>query len=629
MKRIYFMVSLLAIAAAFSGCSQDEEFVNTNTSQTYQASVFASKGDIIEVIENEEDPGTRAVFVGGNTNRFATLWDAGDVVQVYKDGVNVGTLSLNDADNVKYQGTKDAYLTGTLTGNFAVGDNLELYLPSKARSYTNQDGTINGLSANYSYQKQTVQVDEVSGSGEQKTIKLKKANMDHRQAYMRLRLRDNNDKLLHPSQVTISTTSGSANQLVAEVGEDGTTMTYVDGGIVISTVEVNHEYPGELYVAILNQGYTVAADGKVTNGSVGAYQLTAIDDKGITYVFPGPDEELGGEGQQNAIKVNPNIGQLTNIERKMSMAECTMTMASQMTILQGTKKIRTPKVTVGSTDVTKQCTFTYSSGNYGVARVSPTGEVTGVTPGTATITVTSAAPYAATKTYTVTVTEPVAETADNYVDLGLPSGAKWAKMNVGATSETGAGTYFAFGEIDGYTDANDYTKTKFHWTTYKWCNGSNTTITKYVPEDKALSNGYNNFYDNKTTLEPEDDAAKQNWGGNWSIPTEADWIELHDECTWQWENGTGNVLNTGGVKGYKVSKGDAYIFLPAAGYWLQESLDNVGKYGYYWAYSLNLDNENCPRYANRMRFNNNGGIRIGDDSRCLGFNVRAIVKTSN
>lgn len=37
-----------------------------------------------------------------------------------------------------------------------------------------------------------------------------------------------------------------------------------------------------------------------------------------------------------------------------------------------------------------------------------------------------------------------------YVDLGLPSGTKWARCNVGANSETDYGLYFAFGETNGY-----------------------------------------------------------------------------------------------------------------------------------------------------------------------------------
>ena len=602
MKRNYLMASMLAIAAAFSGCSQDEEYVNTNTSQTYQASVFVSKGDITEVIESEGAPGTRAVFVGGNTNRFATLWDKDDVVQVYKDGNNVGSLSLNDAANEKYQGTKDAYLTGTLTGNFAVGDNLELYLPAKARSYMNQDGTINGLSANFSYQKQTVQVDEVSGSGEQKTIKLKKANMDHRQAYMRLRLRDNNDKLLHPSQVTISTTSGSANQLVAEVGEDGTTMTYADGGIVINTVEVNHEYPGEIFVALLDGGYNES-----THKLGGAtYHITAIVD-GIAYTA------------NSDFTWTFTNGALTDISRKMSMAESTMTMASQMKILQGSKKTRVPQVKVGDVDVTDKCTFTYTSDNYSVAWVnSKTGEVTAVgTPGsTATITVTSSAPYAATKTYTVTVTAPVPATADNYVDLGLPSGTKWAKMNVGATSETDFGTYFAWGETEGWTSEYDYDKDNFILTTYKWCNGSLTTNTKYVTSDKASSYGYNGFYDDKTKLDPEDDAATQNWGSDWCMPTETQIRELIDNTDREWA-----IINGINIcKLMKKTDHDIYIIIPAGGNRVGLTFEDLGSLCQCWSSTLYTANQAQGRYLDISSNNAVAGVR----NRFVGRTVRAV-----
>lgn len=52
-----------------------------------------------------------------------------------------------------------------------------------------------------------------------------------------------------------------------------------------------------------------------------------------------------------------------------------------------------------------------------------------------------------------------------YVDLGLPSGTLWAKMNVGAESETDYGLYFAWGETQGYADAS--TKA-FSWADYKF-----------------------------------------------------------------------------------------------------------------------------------------------------------------
>ena len=94
--------------------------------------------------------------------------------------------------------------------------------------------------------------------------------------------------------------------------------------------------------------------------------------------------------------------------------------------------------------------------------------------------------------------EPVTH---EWVDLGLPSGTLWATCNVGASSPEGYGDYFAWGE----TEPKDY----YDWSTYKWCNGNEVTLTKYCTDSFF---GYNGFTDGKTELDPEDDAAYVNWG---------------------------------------------------------------------------------------------------------------------
>ena len=155
-----------------------------------------------------------------------------------------------------------------------------------------------------------------------------------------------------------------------------------------------------------------------------------------------------------------------------------------------------------------------------------------------------------------------------YVDLGLS--VKWATFNVGASKLEEYGDYFAWGETEP--------KATYSWSTYKWCNGSASTLTKY-----NTSSSYGTV-DNKTTLELSDDAAQANWGGNWRMPTDAEWTELREQCTWTW-----TIQN--GVKGYKVtstSNGNS-IFLPAAGYRSDSSLNFAGSYGEYWSSSLYTD----------------------------------------
>lgn len=99
-----------------------------------------------------------------------------------------------------------------------------------------------------------------------------------------------------------------------------------------------------------------------------------------------------------------------------------------------------------------------------------------------------------------------------YVDLGLPSGTKWAKYNIGASADDpeAIGDYFAWGEIAP--------KTSFRLDNYKFYDADTQTYTKY------------NATDGKTSLDPEDDAATQLWGSGWSIPSEEDWVDLFNNC---------------------------------------------------------------------------------------------------
>ncbi len=156
------------------------------------------------------------------------------------------------------------------------------------------------------------------------------------------------------------------------------------------------------------------------------------------------------------------------------------------------------------------------------------------------------------------------------VDLGLS--VKWATFNVGAAKPEEYGDYFAWGETSP--------KDNYSWSTYKYCKGSDDTMTKY-----CTSSSYGTV-DNKTVLDLSDDAAHVNWGGSWRMPTNAEFEELLNtsNCTWTW-----TTMN--GVSGYKVvSKKSGYagnwIFLPAAGYRSGTYLLDVGSRGDCWSSSL-------------------------------------------
>ncbi|MBQ9463468.1 MAG: leucine-rich repeat protein [Bacteroidales bacterium] len=197
---------------------------------------------------------------------------------------------------------------------------------------------------------------------------------------------------------------------------------------------------------------------------------------------------------------------------------------------------------------------------------------------------------------------PVAEA----VDLGLS--VKWASFNVGASAPEDYGDYFAWGETEP--------KSTYDWSTYKWCNGSSNNLTKY-----NTSSSYGDV-DNKTVLDPEDDAATVNMGGSWRMPTDAEWTELRDNCTWTWTND----YNGTGVKGQIVTSNkpgftDKSIFLPAG--------DNKGPWGYptsftdgnYWSASIYLDNSS---HVWRVHFNSYAVYRDNGHLRCEGNSVRAV-----
>lgn len=166
---------------------------------------------------------------------------------------------------------------------------------------------------------------------------------------------------------------------------------------------------------------------------------------------------------------------------------------------------------------------------------------------------------------TLTATgKAVATGTPEAVDLGLS--VKWGTCNIGATVPEEYGGHYAWGALE--------TQTLYDWDHYKY-GSSISSLTKYCIRSSE------GVVDNQTVLLPEDDVATQTLKGNWRMPTEAEFNELLDNCTWTW-------TKQNGVSGYKVSSktnGNS-IFLPAAGQKYDDEYSNPGSVGFYWSSTL-------------------------------------------
>ncbi|MGM9860560.1 MAG: protein kinase, partial [Muribaculaceae bacterium] len=152
-----------------------------------------------------------------------------------------------------------------------------------------------------------------------------------------------------------------------------------------------------------------------------------------------------------------------------------------------------------------------------------------------------------------TTPQPARATTGSYnghdwVDLGLS--VKWATCNVGASSPSGYGDYYAWGEV--------------------------STKTEYTEENSRTYKNSN--YNFNICGNSSYDVARYKWGSPWRLPSKSEIEELVDNCTWEW-----TTMN--GINGYKVKskKNSNYIFLPAAGGHSGSSFGAIGSDGYYWS----------------------------------------------
>ena len=154
-----------------------------------------------------------------------------------------------------------------------------------------------------------------------------------------------------------------------------------------------------------------------------------------------------------------------------------------------------------------------------------------------------------------------------YVDLCLPSGLKWAAMNVGAKHIEDDGLYFQWGDTQGYTMGQIYNKDKsFEAASYKFVDNNAHAFIKYTTDD------------NKVKLDLEDDAAHVHLGGSWRMPTTEEAKELinHTFKEIKFVNG---VIGTKFISAKDINK---WIFIPYCGDARLNSIFHKYLRGYIW-----------------------------------------------
>lgn len=200
------------------------------------------------------------------------------------------------------------------------------------------------------------------------------------------------------------------------------------------------------------------------------------------------------------------------------------------------------------------------------------------------------------------------------VDLGLS--VKWASFNLGATAPEEYGEYYAWGETRPYYCGQNPLTWRFGkengyaWSSYKFNpSGDGSTFDKYTGNDYSI-------------LQPEDDAACVNIGGNWRIPTEAEWTELHTQCNWEWKTTEDDGYT---CNGYLVTgQNGNTIFLPAAGYWYSTYLAQLNSSGNYWSSSLSSSNyEGSRSIAWGIKISSQKISKL-DGTRSYGYPIRPV-----
>ena len=418
-----------------------------------------------------------------------------------------------------------------------------------------------------------------------------------------------------PDNATEKTvTWASSNEDVASVDENGKVTAISIGNVIISAKagNITAECNVTICVAVssikLDKGELTLYEGEEYTLTATVYPDNATDK---TVIWRSSDYTIAGVdwyGKVSALK-----GGVVIITAKAGdkTAECRVTVRTPVSSISLDKTELTLKPNESYSLVANispvnasDKTVVWSSSDSQVVSVDNTGKVTALKEGTANISA-----EAGGKKATCAVT--VLWAPEGAVNLGIvmtrKDGTKynlyWAECNIGASVPEENGSLFAWGEVEE----------KIRGADYKYFDGSVAFHTVSILKYNTRSE-YGRI-DNKTVLEPEDDAAHVLLGGGWRMPTLAEIQALKDQCTWTW-----TTLN--GKQGFKVKSKicSNSIFLPAAG-GIIDNPTGMGIFGFYWSSTLYPD----PIAAYAFIFRQ-GGVDIVTGGRYEGLSVRPVTE---
>lgn len=430
-------------------------------------------------------------------------------------------------------------------------------------------------------------------------------------------------------------TKADVEELCANCSWDLVKVNGVKGFIFTSNINGKSIFlPGAGYK--FNNGF------KLSDNDFGNYWINEVNQGGTYYAWyfrfeksafnglltAGPD----GQAREHGLTIRPVKGD-NNETPAFSLSE------TEINLEVGTSK------QITATDVPANTTVYWNTSDSYTASVSK-GLITGVGVGEAVITATAGGKQVQCKVH---VLEP---TSEEVVDLGLS--VKWRGWNLGATKPSEYGDYYAWGEVETYYNGLEYGQTwGVNVTTWKdgKSNGYNMVSYKFrksgslaygTGDDHLIVTKYNTHegngvVDNKTVLDPEDDAAHVILGNGWRMPTKAEWQELLDNCDivylkrigWMFKTETNPGLGVAAIKFTSKKNGKSIVF-PLAGNIFNVDPRDCSTYGYYWSSTLvesfiSDGNEWAPAEASMCYLHSATDYSVNHGYRSKGYSIRPVM----